>query len=113
MNLACVDFTGVDSGSMGLVSVPDDEEWGFTSGVDGKDSILAAASTCSSSDELRSPSSCSPPSPCSELGCNPSFWRQFSHRSENFGFDLDSSCWRHFLHRIVNLEFNIFNIEID
>nr|POE78934.1 hypothetical protein CFP56_46102 [Quercus suber] len=51
-DLACVAFTGVDAGSMGLVSDPDDEEWGFTNGVDGKNSILAAASTCSSSDKV-------------------------------------------------------------
>ena len=56
MDLACVAFTGVNSGSMGLVSDLDDEEWGFTSGADGKDSILATT-TCSSSssDELCSP----------------------------------------------------------
>ena len=51
-DLACVAFTGVDSGSMGLVSDLDDEEWGFTSGVDGKNSILPAASTRSSSDKV-------------------------------------------------------------
>ena len=80
MDLACVAFTGVNSGSMGLVSDPDDEEWGFTGGTDGKDSILAASAySSSSSDELCSPYSssysCSPPlssSSCSPSSCSSS-----------------------------------------
>ena len=80
MHLACVAFTGVNSGSMGLVSDLDDEEWGFTSGADGKDSILAtSACSSSSSNELCSPYSssysCSPPlssSSCSPSSCSSS-----------------------------------------
>ena len=53
VDLACVAFTGVNSGSMGLVSDPDDEEWGFTGRADGKDSILVA-SACSSSSSYSS-----------------------------------------------------------
>ena len=80
MDLACVAFTGVNSDSMGLVFDPNDEKWGFTSGVDGKNSILAAVSTRSSSDEVLGVS-------LVRIGrC----WRQFLHRIENFDFNIDN-----------------------
>ena len=53
---------------------------GFTSEVDGKNSILAAVSTRSSSDEVLGVS-------LVRIGrC----WRQFLHRIENFDFNIDN-----------------------